>query len=200
VIPNGTLGIDPQTPLADFDIKKAKDLLAQAGYPNGLTVKSLGSTQPTLSHIMEGVQAQLRKAGINLDVEPMDHATWHAQIRKDLSPITLYQAFRFPVADAYLTQFFHSRSTVATPTAVTNFSHCSVADQEIDAARNEPDAEKQKALWRTAQRKIANAVCGVPFSESPNIWAWQGSLDLGYPMKGSLNLTPHITEKTHFIK
>ena len=31
------------------------------------------------------------------------------QIRKDLSPIVHYQAARFPVADIYLTQFFHSR-------------------------------------------------------------------------------------------
>ena len=52
-----------------------------------------------------------------------------------------------------LTQFFHSRSIVGTPTAVVNFSHCDVADKEIDAARSEPDLAKQKELWATAQQQ-----------------------------------------------
>jgi peptide/nickel transport system substrate-binding protein len=114
--------------------------------------------------------------------------------------VTLYQAARFPVADVYLTQFFHSRSTVATPTAITNFAHCAVADQEIEAARSEPDAAKQKALWKTAQEKIVKEVCAVPFSEQLVMWAWKDSLDLGYEIKGSLNLMPHVTEKARFTK
>src|SRR5678815_3607591 len=77
------------------------------------------------------IRDRLKKAGINLDIELVEHATFHAQIRKDLSPIVHYQAGRFPVADVYLTQFFDSRSTIGTPTAVTNFSHCSLADEEI---------------------------------------------------------------------
>ena len=109
--------------------------------------------------LIEAVQAQLKKAGINLDIELVEHATFHAQIRKDLSPIVHYQAARFPVADVYLTQFFDSTSIVGTATAVTNFSHCNVADSEIRAARVESDPAKQKALWKTAQEKIIKAVC-----------------------------------------
>jgi peptide/nickel transport system substrate-binding protein len=150
--------------------------------------------------LIEAVQAQLKKAGINLDIELVEHATFHAQIRKDLSPIVHYQAARFPVADVYLTQFFDSASIVGTPTAVTNFSHCNVADAEIRAARVESDPAKQKALWKTAQEKIIKAVCGVPIYEQLQLWAWKDTLDLGYPIKGSLNLSPPITEKTHFTK
>jgi peptide/nickel transport system substrate-binding protein len=32
------------------------------------------------------------------------------------------------------------------------------------------------------------------------MWAWKDSLDLGYEMKGSLNLMPHVTEKARFTK
>jgi peptide/nickel transport system substrate-binding protein len=80
----------------------------------------------------------------------------------DLSPVTLYQAARFPVADFYLTHFYYSRSIVGTPTAITNFSHCNVADAEIEAARTETDPARQRALWREAQVKILAALCGVP--------------------------------------
>jgi peptide/nickel transport system substrate-binding protein len=44
------------------------------------------------------------------------------------------------------------------------------------------------------------AVCGVPFSESLQVWAWSDKLDFGFDLVGSLNLVPHITEKTRFTK
>jgi peptide/nickel transport system substrate-binding protein len=199
VVPNGNLGV-AEAGLYPYDPAKAKALLREAGYPDGIKLKVVQSTLPVLLRIMEALQAQLRESGIDLDIEPVDHPTYHANIRKDLSQVTLYQAARFPVADVYLTQFFHSRSAVLQPTAVTNFAHCSVADQDIEAARSETDAAKQKALWKAAQEKIVKDVCAVPFSEQLVMWAWKDTLDLGYEMKGSLNLMPHITEKARFTK
>jgi len=40
----------------------------------------------------------------------------------------------------------------------------------------------------------------VPVYEQLQLWAWKASLDLGYELKGSLNLAPPITENTHFVK
>jgi peptide/nickel transport system substrate-binding protein len=200
VVPSGYLGTDEKAPLFPYDPAKAKQLLAEAGYPNGVTVKSIHTTLTGMQTLLQAIQAQLKKSGINLDIEEVEHATFHAQIRKDLSPLVHYQAARFPVADVYLTQFYDSASTIGTPTAVTNFSHCNVADAEIRAARVETDPAKQKELWKTAQEKIIKAVCGIPVYEQLQLWAWKDSLDLGYDLKGSLNLAPPITEKTHFTK
>ena len=200
VVPSGYLGTDQKAPLFPYDLAKAKALLAEAGYPNGVTIKTIHTTLTGMQTLIEAVQAQLKKAGINLDIELVEHATFHAQIRKDLSPIVHYQAGRFPVADVYLTQFFDSRSIVGTPTAVTNFSHCNVADDEIRAARVATDPAKQMALWKTAQEKIIKAVCGVPIYEQLQLWAWKDTLDFGYEVQGSLNLSPPVTEKTRFTK
>ncbi len=198
VVPQGYLGFTKDNGLVDTDIAKAKALLAEAGYPNGLTIKVIHTQLPQMLAAMQVVQAQLRKAGINLDMQIVDHATFHAQIRKDLSPIVDYSAARFPVADIYLTQFFDSKSIVGTPTAVTNFSHCNVADKEIEAAKTEPDMAKQVALWAEAQKKIIAAVCVVPLMETLQVWAHHDDLDLGYDLKGSLSLGPLVTEATHF--
>jgi peptide/nickel transport system substrate-binding protein len=200
VVPSGYLGTDEKAPLFPFDPAKSKELLKEAGFPNGLTIKTIHTTLPGMETFIEAIQAQLKKVGINLDIELVEHATFHAQIRKDLSPVVHYQAGRFPVADVYLTQFYDSASIVGTPTAVTNFSHCNVADNEIRAARVETDPAKQKELWKTAQEKIIKAVCGIPVYEQLQLWAWKDNLDLGYELKGSLNLSPPITEKTHFTK
>jgi len=147
---------------------------------------------------MEALQALLREADINLEIETVEHATFHEQIRKDLSQVTHYAAARFPVADVYLSQFFHSDAIVGTPTAVANFSHCDVADAEISAARVETNAEKQLELWAEAQRKIMDQVCAVPIVQSLQLWAWKDTLDLGVEVKGSLNLSPPVTEAAHF--
>jgi peptide/nickel transport system substrate-binding protein len=200
VVPSGYLGTDEQAPLFPYDPAKSKQLLAEAGFPNGLSIKTIHTTLTGMQTFIEAVQAQLKKVNINLDIELVEHATYHAQIRKDLSPLVHYQAARFPVADVYLTQFYDSKSIVGTPTAITNFSHCDVADAEIRAARVETDQEKQKALWKAAQEKIIKAVCGIPVYEQLQLWAWKDSLDLGYELKGSLNLSPPITEQTHFTQ
>jgi peptide/nickel transport system substrate-binding protein len=161
VVPSGYFGTHETAPLLPHNIAKAKQLLAEAGFPNGITLKAIHTTLPGMMTFMEATQAQLKKAGINLDITPVEHPTFHAQIRQDLSQVVHFQAARFPIADVYLTQFFHSRSIVKTPTAVTNFSHCKVADAEIDAARTEQDKAKQVALWKTAQEKIIAEVRGA---------------------------------------
>jgi peptide/nickel transport system substrate-binding protein len=38
-VPSGYLGTDEHAPLFPYDPAKAKALLADAGYPNGITVK-----------------------------------------------------------------------------------------------------------------------------------------------------------------
>lgn len=194
IIPHGYLGTDEHAPLYPYDPAKAKQLLTEAGYPNGVTIKAIQTQFPSMLNTMQIVQAQLKRVGIDLQLEVVDHPTFHAQIRKDLSQVVMYSAGRFPVADVYLTQFFHSRSIVNTPTAVTNFSHCGMADKEIDAARDATDLAQQKQLWKEAQDKLVEQVCAVPLYEQLQVWAHRDRLDYGYKLEASLTLGPIINE------
>jgi peptide/nickel transport system substrate-binding protein len=198
VIPRGYLGFTTDTGLLQINIEKAKALLKEAGYPDGVTIKMVQTQLPEMLTAAQVFQAQLKRAGINLDMQVVEHATYHQQIRQDLSPIVYYSAARFPIADIYLTQFFHSRSIVKSPTAVTNFSHCNVADAEIDAARGETDKAKQLALWAEAQKKIVAQICAVPMFETLQVYSRHDDLDYGYKLDGSMSLGPLITEATHF--
>ena len=200
VVPSGYLGTLANAPLLPHNLQRARQLLTEAGHPNGITIRTIHTTLPGMLTFMEAAQAQLKRAGINLEITPVEHATFHQQIRQNLSQVVHFQAARFPVADVYLSQFFHSRATVGSPTAVTNFSHCSAGDAEIDAARAETNAQKQVALWHEAQRKIINDVCAIPMNESLQLWALKDSLDLGYPIKGALNLGPGVLETSRFTK
>jgi peptide/nickel transport system substrate-binding protein len=195
VVPIGYLGYTRDVPSFPYDVQKAKDLLKEAGYPTGLSITVLGSNRSFVEPY-QLLQAQLAKAGIKMELQLVEHTAWHSSIRKNLSPIVVYTAARFPVADIFLTQFFHSASSIGKPTAVTNFSHCDAADKEIEAARSELDAARQIALWKTAQQKIIENVCAIPLFDEMQLWGRSEKLDLGYPLEASISFGPMITERT----
>ncbi len=194
LVPRGYLGFSADNGLLQHDTARARALLAEAGHPNGITVRMVHTQLPEMLAAMQVVQQQLRRAGITLDLQVVEHATFHQQIRQNLSPLVYYSAARFPVADIYLSQFWHSRSIVGTPTAVTNFSHCGMADAEIDAARVSTNPAEQMRLWAEAQRKLVGAVCGVPLIETLLVFARRDNVDYGYALRGSMSLGPQITE------
>lgn len=196
VIPPGYLGEADAGPKYPHDLSKAKALLAEAGFPQGITLKAVVSNVTSILPPMEVIQGQLKRAGINLEMDVVDHTTFHAQIRKDVSAVVFYGAARFPVADSYLSEFYHSSAEIGAPKQVTNFSHCRVADAEIDAARSEADPAKRLALWRTAQEKIHTEICSIPLFSLLQVWARKDSLDYGVPLEGAMNLAPPINEKT----
>ena len=196
VVPPGYLGEDCSNGADKFDQARAKALLAEAGHPNGFTLKVVASNISSLLPIMEIMQAQLAKVGIKLDLNVVDHPTYHSQIRKDASALVLYGSARFPVADTYLSEFYHSSAEVGKSSGGTNFSHCKAADAEIEAARAETNPLRQVALWAEAQRKIKEDVCSIPLFELLQVWAHSSRIDYGYELKGALNLAPPITEKT----
>lgn len=196
VVPQGYLGYSADVPKYEHDLVKAKQLLKDAGHPDGVTLKVIITKVASLRVPMEVLQAQMTKAGINLDLEVVEHSAFHKMIREDASDLVLYGAARFPVADSYLTQFYHSESIVGTPTAITNFSHCDVADAEITEARSASDAARQLMLWEKAQQKILEQAFSVPIFEQLIVWARRDNLDYGFEMKDSLSNGPIITEQT----
>src|SRR6266516_3645402 len=58
-----------------YDVKAAKRLLAEAGYPNGFKIKAWlypFAGAPELIPLMEAVQVQLREVGIEMEMEEAD--------------------------------------------------------------------------------------------------------------------------------
>ncbi|ROP84571.1 peptide/nickel transport system substrate-binding protein [Stella humosa] len=195
VVPLGYLGYTDQVERFAYDPEKSKQLLKEAGHPNGITIKVLGSNRSFVEPY-QLLQAQLAKAGITMELQLVEHTAWHAQIRQNLSAMVVYTAARFPVADIFLTQFFHSASAPGKPTAVTNFSHCDVADREIDAARIEQDPKRQLELWHAAQQKIVANVCAVPLFDEDQVWGRSTKLEFGHKLEASISFGPMLTEQT----
>jgi len=131
-----------------------------------------------------------------MNVNVVDHATMHDQIRKDVNPVVIYNAFR-PSADAYLTQFFHSDAIVVSGKSPnTNFAHYDKVDEEINTARNEPTTAKQEALWKQAQLRALADVVAYPILYQNQVYARAKNVDYGHDLKSMIQLYPGIDERT----
>ena len=180
----------------NVDRERAKQMLADAGYPDGFDLEVITSEMTGYRRIYENMQAQLAEVGVNLAVNVVDHSTMHSMIREDANPIVVYIAWR-PNADVYLTRFFLSDSTVVTGSAPdTNFSHYDQIDDLIKAARAETDPDAQIELWKEAQMKILSDMVAYPLHFQQQVYARSNGVDYGHDLISVLALYPGITENT----
>ncbi len=197
--------------LYDFNRKKARKLLAEAGFPKGFTTEIYLTERGEYQVPMQNIVAQLRECGINVKLKVVDHSTYHHNIRADMNPIVLYNCWR-PTADVKLTYFSHSDSIVVKGKKPnTNFSHIGAEDADgdgkidsidylIEAARSLLDAQGQKALWQEAQFKLLDWLVAYPLFIKRFTFARQSYVDWGYDLKSTLILSPQINELTKITK
>jgi peptide/nickel transport system substrate-binding protein len=175
-----------------FDPTRARDLLKQAGLPTGFTFGVVSSEMPAYRTIYESMQAQLARVGITMEIQVVDHATMHDEIRKDVNPLVVYVAFR-PTADTYLTQFLHSGIN-------TDFSHYDKLDDLIDKARTEPNEPTQQALWKQAQHVALADMVAYPIGYTNQVYARSSKVDYGHELSSVIQLYPGIDETTRFTR
>lgn len=130
--------------------QKAKELLTQAGYPNGLKVKlSFTSREPDKT-IIQLVQSQLKKVGIEGEIETYDRLAFNAKWTKREGEIGLNFA-PVPKPDPYLQYeiFFGSQAN-------NNFTgYTSKQFDELLAKSKETyDVEKRKELYKELQQLL----------------------------------------------
>ncbi len=182
--------------LYEQDIERARELLAEAGYPDGFEMNLVASEMRTYRGNYEVLQAELAQIGITLNLNVIDHATMQSEIRQDVNPIVVYIAYR-PNADAYLTQFFHSDSIVVTGAKpVSNFSHYDQIDDLIEQARVETDPEVQEELWKQANIQTLEDIAVYPLNDRMFVWGRQQGVDYGHEVISTAALYPQITELT----
>ena len=196
----------------DNNVEQAKKLLAEAGFPNGFkTEVIISEMSSSYQKPMVAIQALVRKAGIDMQLKVVDHASFHSKIRENASPIVYYASWR-PNEDVYLTQFYFSESVVQKgKKPITNFSHYGLVDANgdgkvdsvdslIETARWELNAQKQEALWKEAQIQLLKDAVSVPIIRLKYTFPQKSYVDLGYPLEWAWQTySPQITEKTKIL-
>jgi ABC-type transport system substrate-binding protein len=78
LIPPGLSAYDKNYNPFPHDIAKAKDLLAQAGYKDGIDLEVRTGQVETERHVLEAIQQQVADAGIRLKINSTEKSVWDA--------------------------------------------------------------------------------------------------------------------------
>ncbi len=156
-----------------YDVEKARELLAQAGYPDGfdLTIAVVSSYQPHMD-TAEVVVEQLRAIGINASVQPMDSATWINDVyvgRNFQATITGVDA-KNVTARAMLERFVSDNGK--------NFINYSNAEYDAlyaQAMASASEAE-QTALYRQMETLLCDTAANLYIQDLADLVAIRGDL------------------------
>ena len=172
-VPPGYFGHVPMQ-FPEHNVELAKKLLAEAGYPNGITIKNYFISKSFFyPKVLTLAQEQLKQAGINVELQVVEHATYHENIRKNLNPFVLYGGTRITDADPWLSLFFDGKEIPdpATGNKGTNFAHYKGIDDLLHAGRVERDVKKRAAIYAEAQKRMERDLVCLPISDVPGQWA-----------------------------
>lgn len=130
------------------DTKKAKELLKEAGYANGLTLTMQCIAREPDNTIMQVLQQQLTKVGIKLQLESMDRTKWVSIWTTEHSGQLGLAKMTVPRVDAYVQLYTNMGATSAN-----NYSQYQGAkfNELLKSLSVTYDTEKQKSILKQAQ-------------------------------------------------
>lgn len=81
IVPREAFGFDPSVPPFERSLDKAKQLLAEAGHPDGITLSFTASNADNL--ICQALAGQLQKAGVTLELNLLEPGTYSSRLASD---------------------------------------------------------------------------------------------------------------------
>jgi peptide/nickel transport system substrate-binding protein len=119
-----TFGADPGLKPYAYDPVKAKQLLAEAGYPNGFETRlAFGTYMPQVQEQAEAIAADLAKVGIKVKLEPYERAVMWDKYKNKLHQMYIY-FWEIPGLTATCTPSSTPRAATTT-TRTSRSTHCS---------------------------------------------------------------------------
>jgi peptide/nickel transport system substrate-binding protein len=173
----------------DYDPKKAKALLAEAGLGKGLKFEIIMTQREDYASIMLMVQDMWREVGVDMKINTIDHTTYHAQKAKDVNAVVLQSSTFAPVSTQIPVAYYRSGAVVKPDgTGSDNYSHYGViggpgVDDLIEKALNEPNLDKRQGIIRQAELKILADMPSFTICTLSFIYARNPRLNLGFDVK-----------------
>jgi len=146
-----------------YNPEKAKQLLTEAGYPNGFSIKLQNIAREPDNTIVQAVQSQLKQVGIDVQIEGLERNAWVALFARNSDKGELaFGRWTFPRVDAYM-QIYNNLGA----TAIGNYSNYSNPKfTEL--------LEKTKSVYDVAERKgLFAQIQKVVLDDAANIWIYQ---------------------------
>jgi peptide/nickel transport system substrate-binding protein len=145
----GAFGYDASLPYYAYDLDKAKSLMNEAGYPNGLDVNFIIIAREVDKVQSEMLKSMWEKIGVRASIEAVERAALNQRILSGGSDyqVTSGQYGNYAGdADIHLRRYMHSKGGF-------NKSHMAVPELDalLDKASGTYDANARLATYRDAQ-------------------------------------------------
>ncbi len=193
-IPQGFLGAVKDQPFK-LDVAKAKQLLAEAGYPNGFSITMDVTNTWLWTEIAQAMQANFAQGGVKAELIPGDFRATLTKYRARNHDIYLGRwgaDFLAPHsnADAFAKNVNNADDAPAKPLAWRNAWKNDELSEMTNAAMIEGDAAKRQKLYEDAQRKFTGVSPFIVMFQNTELLAERKNV------KG-LNIGP-VSETTFF--
>jgi len=181
-------------PTYPYDPAKAKQLLAQAGYPNGFSFTFRTSTDAEANSRAQVVQAMLKQVGVNMSIQSNEMATFFADIGK--GNFQMYSLTRNGIQDPdFYYVLFYSKNL---PPEGQNrgFYQNPRIDQLLLQGRSTFDRTKRKPLYDEVQKIVADDLPYISLYLQTNVAVMRSNVDgyVQYPA-GFLLSVPQMSIK-----
>ncbi|MCL4466411.1 MAG: ABC transporter substrate-binding protein [Chloroflexi bacterium] len=185
VVGEGQLGYDPSVPCYKTDPEKAKQVLVEAGYPNGIDATlTVVARQPDIPQ-GEVVKAALDKAGIRTTLDNIERLAWVSRTQSCLHDFSTHISAYRPDTDV----IFSHRFVTGGPGNYACLSNKELDECILEGRRTTDEAKRHEVYKRclTLQYNLAyfipmwtpdnysvysNKLHGIrPFFATTNFWA-----------------------------
>jgi peptide/nickel transport system substrate-binding protein/oligopeptide transport system substrate-binding protein len=163
VVPPALGGFDKSRASYPYDPAKARQLLVEAGHPNGIDIELWTSVTPIYLRIAETIQAYLNAVGIRTKIVQRESAASRGAARKGQTDMILKDWYAdYPDAEDFLYPLLHSVNRGAGGNV--SFYANPVFDSIVTASRHELDETKRNALYRSAD--------SIAFKDAPMVFLY----------------------------
>lgn len=202
----GALSVDdlPEDLRYERDVERARALLAEAGYPDGIELEALASENPDYNNPLQIWKELWAEAGIIVNYTAVDHPTYHARIRSEAQALIPYGGVKAPHPNDWLVDWYTSDGAL-------NFAHYGHSDVDGDgvidsideyvlAAQATLDPAEQQAAWTAAQLKLLEDMPVFPSHVVKIAFALRPEVDLGYTLESTVVDGVEIWETTRILR
>jgi peptide/nickel transport system substrate-binding protein len=171
-LPPGIVGYDSTRAPYQYDPARARKLLAEAGYPNGFSVKLWRTQRAELARLAQSIQQALADVGVRAEIIERDASSARAAVRNGEADLFLTDWYAdYPDPENFNYPLFHSRNKGG------GGNYAFLADPTLDSmisrARETTDESEKTRLAHDIDSRIFDLAPWIFLWFPVDVWAEQ---------------------------
>ena len=171
VIPPSTFGFSAKIQKYEHNIEKAKELMADAGYPDGFSCTLSVTDDSVKNEICQVIQSQLKEIGIEVSIQTKEFGTWLDELGTGSHELS-FAGWVCVTGDADYTYYSLLHSTQTGYPGNDAFLKNKDVDKLVIAARETAEPEKRQEYYDQLEELLGDLSPYAPlYYESVNVGA-----------------------------